>query len=137
MANAEILVFIVDDEPVISESLQQALEDAGYATATASNGHDAIALLESKAHDFRALVTDVNMPGKITGWDIAHRARELNPVLPVVYMTGGAAGEWRANGVPESVLITKPFALAQVVTAVAQLMNAAASALRPPIPPKS
>ena len=136
MSSAEILVFVVDDEPVIAETLRDALEEAGYATTSASNGEDAIGLLESKSHDFRALITDVNLPGKITGWDIAHRARELSPLLPVVYMTGGAAAEWRANGVPESVLITKPFALAQVVTAVAQLMNAASSALPPPRPAK-
>jgi FixJ family two-component response regulator len=81
------------------------------------------------------LITDVNLPGPVTGWDIAHRARELNPGLPVIYMTGGAGHEWSAHGVPESLLVTKPFALAQVVTAVAQLMNAASSAL--PVAPRT
>ena len=135
VASTEVLVFVVEDEATILETLQHALEDAGYAVTSASSGDDAITLLESKAHDFRALVTDVNLPGNFTGWQIAHRARELNPTLPVVYMTGAAGHEWSANGVPESVLLTKPFALAQVVTAVAHLMNAASSAL-PPSPPR-
>jgi len=39
-------------------------------------------------------------------------------------MTGDAGSDWAANGVPNSVLITKPFAPAQVVTAVSQLLNA-------------
>jgi CheY-like chemotaxis protein len=122
-----ILVFIVDDEPMIIKNLRLALEKSGYAVTTASSGDEAMVLIETKACDFRALVTDVDLPGKVTGWEVAHRARELNPVLPVVYMTGAAAHEWSANGVPESVLLTKPFALVQMVTAVAQLMNAASN----------
>ena len=137
MASSEILVFVVDDEPLIIENVQHALEDAGYAVTSATSGDDAITLLESRAHDFRALVTDVNLPGKVTGWDIAHRARELNPSVPVVYMTGGAAHDWSANGVPASVLLTKPFALSQIVTAVTQLMNAASSVLPPPAAPNT
>ena len=137
MVSTEVLVFLVDDEAMVIESLQHALEDAGYTVTSASSGDDAMTLVESKAHDFRALVTDVNLPGEVTGWHIAHRARELNPTLPVVYMTGAAAHEWSANGVPESVLLTKPFALAQVVTAIAQLMNASSSALSPPTPPRT
>ena len=135
MTGTDILVFIVDDEPLILENLQHALEDAGYSVTSASSGEEALALLESKAPDFRALVTDINLPGDVTGWDIARRARELNASIPVVYMTGAAGHEWSANGVPGSVLLTKPFALAQVVTAVAQLMNAASSMIMPPAAP--
>ena len=72
----------------------------------------------------RSLLTDVTLrPGKPTGWGVAKRARELNPGLPVV-LTGGSANGRRARGVPNSVLITKPFAPAQVVTALSQLSNA-------------
>jgi hypothetical protein len=45
------------------------------------------------------------------------------PDLPVIYMTGAAAAEWPAEGVPKSILLEKPFAPAQLVTAVAQLLN--------------
>jgi DNA-binding response OmpR family regulator len=70
-------------------------------------------------------VTDVNLPGEISGWDIARRAREINDKLPVIYMTGGSAHEWASRGVPNSQLMPKPFAVAQVVTSVSQLINAA------------
>jgi hypothetical protein len=56
---------------------------------------------------------------------VAKRARELNELLPVVYMTGGNGHEWASQGVPNSILITKPFAPAQIVTAVSQLLNTA------------
>ena len=136
MASNEILVFVVDDESMIIENLRHALEDAGYTVSSASSGDDAMSLVDSEAHEFRALVTGVNLHGKVTGWDLAHRARELNPKLPVIYMTGGSGHEWSANGVPGSLLLNKPFALAQVVTAVAQLMNEASSSLPPPAPSK-
>jgi CheY-like chemotaxis protein len=74
---------------------------------------------------FRALVTDVNLGvGKLTGWDVARRAREVTQDLAIVYMTGDSAGEWASRGVPNSILLTKPFAPAQLITAVSQLMNA-------------
>jgi len=72
----------------------------------------------------RALVTDVQLGPGPSGWEIAKRARELHPEIPVVYVTGTAAAEWSSKGVPNSLIIQKPFAAAQVVTAVSQLLNA-------------
>ena len=46
-----------------------------------------------------------------------------HPQFPVVYMTGDSAAEWDSIGVPNSILLTKPFAPAQLVTALSQLLN--------------
>ena len=73
--------------------------------------------------DYRALVTDINLNSGMDGWEIARRAREMKPDFPIVYMTGAAAHEWTSQGVPGSILLEKPFAPAQVVTAVSQLLN--------------
>ena len=71
-----------------------------------------------------ALVTDINLgSGKLDGWNVARCAREIDPDFPVVYMTGDSADEWASKGVPNSILITKPFAPAQLVTAISQLLN--------------
>ena len=81
-------------------------------------------MLDATEADYRALVTDVNLaPGKLTGWDVAKRGREINADLPVVYTTGSEAHEWASKGVPNSILVIKPFAPAQIVTAVSQLLN--------------
>jgi CheY-like chemotaxis protein len=120
------LVLVVDDDALILQSLEEALEDGGYAVASAHGSEDAIDMLNRKAADYRAVVTDVNMGAdKPTGWDVARHARQLSHDIPVVYITGDSAGDWTANGVPHSILISKPFAPAQVVTAVSQLINAA------------
>jgi DNA-binding response OmpR family regulator len=62
-----------------------------------------------------------------SGWEIGRRARELTPTLPVIYMSGDSAHEWSAHGVPQSIMLQKPFALAQLVTAVTTLLNQASS----------
>ena len=62
----------------------------------------------------------------MNGWEVARRAREIDPEFPIVYVTGAAADEWASQGVPNSVLLTKPSAPAQILTAVSQLLNAAA-----------
>jgi hypothetical protein len=48
----------------------------------------------------------------------------IDPAFPIVYMTGAAADDWASEGVPNSILLKKPFAPAQLVTAVSQLRNA-------------
>jgi CheY-like chemotaxis protein len=59
----------------------------------------------------------------MTGWDVARHGRETNPDLPVVYVTASERHDWASRGVPNSVLIAKPFAPAQVLIAVSQLLN--------------
>ena len=57
------------------------------------------------------------------GWEVAHLAREIDPEFPVVYMSGASAADWPSKGVPNSIMLAKPFAPAQLVTAVSNLLN--------------
>ena len=52
--------------------------------------------------------------------------REASTGLPIIYVTGGNTDEWAIQGVPNSILITKPFPAAQLLTAVSQLLTAGA-----------
>jgi len=83
-----------------------------------------VTLLKGIKGKYRALVTDIQLRGVMDGWEAARRAREIDPEFPIVYMTGGNAADWPSRGVPNSILLTKPFAPAQLVTAVSQLLNA-------------
>ena len=118
-----VLVLIAENEPEIRSLLQTSFEDGGFEVLMASSGEEAMAALDAKGGAVRALLTDINLDSKSSGWDVARHGRELNPDLPVVYMTGADAHDWAALGVPNSVLITKPFAPAQVLTAISQLLN--------------
>jgi CheY-like chemotaxis protein len=62
----------------------------------------------------------------MTGWEVASRTREIDPEFPVLYLTGAFAHQWALRGVSYSLLLTKPFAPAQLVTAVSQLLNGGA-----------
>lgn len=108
---------------MLRDELVTPLKEAGFAILEESKGTGAIRLLEEKGTEINALITDVNLSDTVTGWDVAHRAREINPQLPVIYTTSYDAEVWAANGVPNSVHILKPFLPVQVITALAQLLN--------------
>ena len=67
-------------------------------------------------------MTDINLQGKMDGWEVAQHAREIEPDFPVVYMSGAAAADWTSKGVPNSIMLEKPFAPAQLLTAVSNLL---------------
>jgi DNA-binding response OmpR family regulator len=126
-----LVILVVEDDDLVQHFAEETLAEGGYKVSTASSAEKAIELLDAQTIAYRALVTDVNLgSSKLTGWDVARRARELTPELPVVYMTGDSASEWSSHGVPNSILLTKPFAPAQLLTAVSQLLNAG-----PPLSP--
>ena len=120
-----VTVLVVEDEPLIQPMIEEMLQDGGYAATIAASPAEAIAMLEAEDACYCALVTDINLGAPLTGWDVAKRGRELNADLPVVYMTGRAESDWASQGVPNSILLTKPFAAAQLLTAVSQLLNGA------------
>jgi CheY-like chemotaxis protein len=118
------LVLVVEDDQLIQAVVELALSGGGFEVAIAQSGEEAIILMNGDAAPYAALVTDVNLSGNTLGWEVAKVAREKNPAMPVVYMTGAAGDDWASQGVPNSILLNKPFAPAQLVTAVAQLLNA-------------
>jgi DNA-binding response OmpR family regulator len=118
-------ILVVEDDPLIQNLVEDALTDGGFEIVMASSSEDAIDLLDVGNVDYRAVVTDINLGrDKLTGWDVARHAREIDAGFPVVYMTGANADEWASKGVPNSILLSKPFAQAQLLTAVSQLLSA-------------
>lgn len=124
----QIVVLVVEDDQLLQSLVEESLSDGGFEAVIAPTGEDAVALLEASNGKFRAVVTDINLGAdKLDGWDVAQHAREIDPHFPVVYMSGKDADDWASKGVPNSIMLAKPFATAQLVTAVSQLLNA-----RPP-----
>jgi DNA-binding response OmpR family regulator len=122
------VILVVEDEPLIHAIVEESLSEGGFEIVIASSGENAVDLLDASDGKYRALVTDINLgTNGITGWDVARHAREINPSFPVVYMSGDSAEDWASQGVPNSIMLPKPFAPAQLVTAVSQLLNAGTS----------
>jgi DNA-binding response OmpR family regulator len=118
------VILVVEDDHLIQSVIEESLIDGRFEIVIASSGEDAVGLLDVSEGKYRAVVTDINFGrNKIDGWDVARRAREIDPDFPVVYMSGKDADHWASKGVPNSIMLAKPFAPAQLVTAVSQLLN--------------
>ncbi len=116
------MVLVVEDDQGIQSIVEDALVEGGFEPAIAPSGEEAVTLLRGNRNGYRALVADVKLRGRMDGWEVARHAREIDPEFPIVYMTGASADQWPAHGVPNSILLQKPFAPAQLVTAVSQLL---------------
>ncbi len=82
MANKPIL--IVDDEPIVRESIRDWLKDAGYKVATAESGEEALELIQKQ--DFSLIVLDVRLPGK-TGIIVLKEIKALKPQIKSIVIT--------------------------------------------------
>ncbi len=118
-------VLLIDDEPAIRMLVSDTLKEAGYAVLEAPDGQSGLNLLRS-AGKIDLLVTDVGLPGGFGGRQVADAARSLQPGLKVIFITGYAE-----NAVIDSVrheagmrVITKPFAIDDLVRKIAELLNA-------------
>ncbi len=122
MSGTGPLVLYVEDEPLVLELGLLALEEGGFAVEAVTSGAAAMAAIEARDEPFRAVVTDIDLAGGQTGWDVARHAREKFPAVPVVYVSGGSSHEWTSLGVPGSLMLAKPYAAAQLVVAVSTSM---------------
>ncbi|MBZ9725285.1 response regulator [Mesorhizobium sp. CO1-1-11] len=116
-------VLVAEDEPVILLDLEFALASAGFEVFLASNAEIAMMVFDGQPSQISALVTDIHLgPGKQRGWEVARYARLGNPTIAVVYVTADPAAS--RGGVSNSIMIHKPFFMAQVVTALTTLLKA-------------
>ena len=114
---------MVEDDQLVQSLVEETLSDGGFQPATAASGEEAVTLLKAAKGKYRALVTDINLQRKMDGWEVAQHAREIDPEFPVIYMSGAATAEWSSKGVPNSIMLSKPFAPAQLLTAISNLLN--------------
>jgi len=115
-------ILIVEDEYPLQGVLERILADAGFASDILASGEEAITVFIARGKRHKALVTDVYLSGKLNGWELARRMREKDPTLPVVYITGSAgAASWKSQGVPNSMILEKPFHPEQLVAALMKL----------------
>lgn len=115
-------LLLVEDDPLMRFGSQEILIEAGYLVIVASTGREAEALFLEHCPRIALVVTDIQLGNPPNGWNVAHRAREIDPQIGVVYATGDSAAEWTENGVAGSILLKKPFREAELVAAVAKAL---------------
>ena len=118
--NASILV--VEDQDEVRQLLSASLEEFGHDVSTARSAEEAIELLGQDAR-IEVLVTDIILPGRMTGLDLVRKARELMPDLKILTISGNASEEAiRASYLDRCAFLPKPFRPSDLDRAVAELL---------------
>jgi signal transduction histidine kinase/HAMP domain-containing protein/ActR/RegA family two-component response regulator len=86
-------VLIVEDEPILREMARDILEECGYQIIEASSGKEALEVWNRHASKIDLLLTDMVMPGGVSGVDLAERLQASQPRLRIVFTSGYAANE--------------------------------------------
>jgi signal transduction histidine kinase/CheY-like chemotaxis protein len=116
-AQATGRVLFVEDDPLVREAVTRGLEESGFDVQVAADGERALAMLEAGL-DADVVFSDIVMPGKVSGIDLAAILHERRPGLPVVLATGYT--DQRAV-VPGVQVLAKPYEIGQLVTLLGSL----------------
>ena len=111
-------VLVVDDEPILLDTVAQALRRSGYEVLVAARGEDALEI--ARRETFGLLITDLVMPG-MDGITLAQQLRITRPDLPVLFITGYAGGDLAQRLPHDATVLRKPFRALDLVTSVARL----------------
>ncbi|MEO7932421.1 MAG: response regulator [Chthoniobacterales bacterium] len=81
-------ILVIEDEPVLLSLARMVLENSGYHVLEASSGDEALALWKQKKDTVDLVLTDMIMPGSLSGTQVAQMMRADNPTLQVIYSSG-------------------------------------------------
>ena len=114
-------ILLVEDDALIRLLLSEELADAGFEVQEASNGSQAAELIRQPPGEYTLLITDIHMPGELTGMQVARLMRDHHPGMPIIYTTGrpdvvGPLG-------PLDTLVSKPFTPSMLLGVVRRLLQ--------------
>jgi DNA-binding NtrC family response regulator len=113
----EGLILVVEDDPLILDFLCEILQDEGFKVQPQASADAAAEYLEQHAAQVSMLLTDITMPGKLNGADLANQFGDRWPEKPIMIMSGYETPQ--SSGVRHEVaFIKKPWALGQLLDCV-------------------
>ena len=123
MPRGEASVLLVEDDDLVRRYTHDQLAALGYRVQSAADGFEAKTILEGDA-PFDLLLTDIVMPGGMSGRDLAEIAVELRPELKVLYMSGYTENAIVHHGRldPGVSLLSKPFRRADLARKVHEVL---------------
>lgn len=116
-------LLIIDDNEEILASLKSFLSKKDYDVVSASNGLDALKLIEAATDDFDLVITDLVMPN-ISGVAVTAIIKKQNQKMPVIAITGyGEQPEALAKEVHADLVMEKPFKLDELESHISRLLK--------------
>ena len=115
-------VLVVDDEPAVRMLVSEILQELGYQVLQAADGKAGLGILQSRPQ-IALLITDVGLPGGMNGRQLADAARQRDPRLKVLFITGYAENAVMGSGQlePGMRIVTKPFSIDVLAARIAEL----------------
>jgi PAS domain S-box-containing protein len=117
-------VLVAEDDPFVRSYAVTCLSSLGYRVIEAMDGREALQKLADGAHA-DILFTDVVMPGGINGWELAERAREIQPGLKVLLTSGYALETLAERGrLPAgAIILNKPYRKAELAKRLREALS--------------
>jgi DNA-binding NtrC family response regulator len=117
------VILVVDDEPGVRQLACGVLEQTGYRTLEAEDGHEALELLSRPPAPIALVLSDIRMP-KLNGMELERIIRQRWPTLPVLLMSGEMTREWVVRVREHSLyLLRKPFRSRDLLDSVKELIE--------------
>ena len=118
-------VLLVEDEPSLRRLLARGLTRTGYAVEVAEHGPDALRLWQEQSGQFDLVISDMVMPGGITGLDLLHRFAEENPSVQTLLMSGYSTETAERTFLERTgrSVLSKPFSTSDFVRAVSEALS--------------
>jgi two-component system cell cycle sensor histidine kinase/response regulator CckA len=124
LAHGSETILFVEDEAQLRTLTTRTLSTAGYTVISASNGDEALALLDAATGSIDLVVSDVVMPG-MSGPALVAKIREHLPEIKALYISGYTDDALSHHGVldPDIHLLLKPFSTRQLASAVRAVLD--------------
>lgn len=119
-----VTILVVEDQAPVLKVVERSLIRSGMKVLAASNADEGLALLRQHIDQVDLLLTDVVMP-RMSGPELALRAREVAPQLKVIFMSGysGDTVSSQLDGMAPFAMVEKPFRPAELVSAVRKMLD--------------
>src|SRR5687768_11976054 len=99
-----LVILVVEDEPLVRALMVDALEDEDFVVVEAPTGDEALRVLQARS-DIAVVLTDVDMPGEVDGFQLA---REMYPQVVVIVVSGGIRSGFSGTA-PDARFVSKPY----------------------------
>ncbi|HEY1662813.1 MAG TPA: response regulator [Verrucomicrobiae bacterium] len=125
-------ILLVEDEAIVRETAEKILKHLGCRTIVAEDGPQALVLWEQHRGKIDLLLTDMVMPGGLSGQQLAARILRDEPHMPVIYSTGYSAGFSNGSLQDSDCVLLKPYDVSTLVNTITKALARSQSSTKFP-----